>query len=87
MKNIEWFVSAWDIESLDFLDQFNLKFNKIASAMIVDEDFLTAVAEKKLYTFISTGITIKDIEKAVSLSEMRTLHLSLCTVFPPINED
>ena len=33
---IEWFASAWDLNSLKFLKKFNLKFNKIASAMIVD---------------------------------------------------
>src|SRR3990167_11551639 len=27
-KNIEWFASAWDMESLYFLRQFNLKYNK-----------------------------------------------------------
>ena len=46
-KKIDWFASAWDLESLDFLEKFNLKFHKIASAMIVDKIFLRAVAKKK----------------------------------------
>ena len=49
-KNIDWFASAWDIESLEFLDQFKLKYNKIASAMIVDLNFLKEVAKRKSYT-------------------------------------
>ena len=44
---IEWFASAWDLESIDFLDKFNLKYNKIASAMIIDKEFLLSVASKK----------------------------------------
>ena len=32
--DIEWFASAWDSNSLKFLDQYNLKYNKIASALI-----------------------------------------------------
>ena len=36
-KQIEWFASAWDIKSQYFLRQFDCKYNKIASAMIVDE--------------------------------------------------
>lgn len=28
--DIEWFASAWDIKSLEFLNNYNLKFNKIA---------------------------------------------------------
>ena len=44
---IEWFASAWDVESLNFLDKYNLKYNKVASAMITNEDFLVEVAKKK----------------------------------------
>ena len=29
-NQIEWFASAWDLESLEFLKIFNLKYNKIA---------------------------------------------------------
>ena len=52
---IDWFASAWDVNSLNFLEEFNLKYNKIASAMIIDKDFLQQVAKQKKYTFISTG--------------------------------
>ena len=66
--NIEWFASAWDIKSLEFLDQYNLKFHKIASAMIVDLNFLEEVAKRKKHTFISTGMSTKnDIDNAVSI--------------------
>ena len=65
---IEWFASAWDINSLKFLDQYNLNYNKIASAMIVDKGFLKEVAKRKKHTFISTGMsTLKDIEDAVGI--------------------
>ena len=37
--NIDWFASAWDIKSLEFLENYNLKYQKIASAMIVDKIF------------------------------------------------
>ena len=67
-KGIEWFASAWDVESQKFLRQFDLKHNKIASAMIVDHAFLKEVASEKKHTFISTGMSnMNDIEKAVSI--------------------
>jgi N-acetylneuraminate synthase len=67
-KNIDWFASAWDLNSLKFLNKFNLKYNKIASAMIVDEVFLNEVAKDRKYTFISTGMsTLKNIEVAVDI--------------------
>ena len=37
-KKIIWFASAWDINSLKFLDKYDLKYHKIASAMIVDHN-------------------------------------------------
>ena len=46
-REITWFSSAWDINSLKFLDKYNLKFNKVASAMITDETFLIEVAKQK----------------------------------------
>jgi len=65
---IDWFASAWDPESQDFLKQFNLKYNKIASAMLVDKDHLKLVASEGKHTFISTGMsTYKDIDLAVDI--------------------
>jgi N-acetylneuraminate synthase len=67
-KAIEWFASAWDIESQIFLRQFDLKYNKIASAMVVYEDFLKEVASEKKHTFISTGMSvIKHIDRATEI--------------------
>ncbi len=67
-RNIKWFASAWDLKSLKFLDKYNLPFNKIASAMIVDKEFLAEVAKRKKYTFISTGMSLtKDIDHAVDI--------------------
>jgi N-acetylneuraminate synthase len=66
--NIEWFASAWDLNSQEFLKQYNCKYNKIASAMIIDEQLLKVVAKEKKYTFISTGMSsYKEIDKAVEI--------------------
>ena len=65
---IEWFASAWDVESLKFLDKFDCSYQKIASAMITDSNFLQEVAKRKKHTFISTGMSsINDIENAVKI--------------------
>jgi N-acetylneuraminate synthase len=67
-KNIEWFASAWDLNSQKFLQQFDCNYNKIASAMIIYEDLLRMVAKEGKHTFISTGMTTyKDIQKAVDI--------------------
>jgi len=67
-KGIEWFASAWDTNSQIFLRQFDCKFNKIASAMIIYHDLLQMVAEEGKYTFISTGMSTYDnIQSAVDI--------------------
>jgi N-acetylneuraminate synthase len=69
-KSIKWFASAWDLESLEFLRKFDCKYNKIASAMIMDLEFLEEVAKEKKYCFISTGMCEeRDIKKAVEIFE------------------
>ncbi len=67
-QEIDWFASAWDLDSLGFLRQFDLKHNKVASAMLSDLDFLRAVAAEGKHTFMSTGMsTVQDIDTAVGI--------------------
>ena len=67
-KKIPWFVSCWDVESQKQMKKFKTKYNKIASAMLVHDKLLEAVAQEKKHTFIATGMsTLNDIEKAVKI--------------------
>jgi N-acetylneuraminate synthase len=77
-KSIDWFASAWDINSLNFLDQFNLKYHKIASAMITDKKFLEEVAKRNIHTFISTGMsTTQNIRDAVEIFKLNNCNYEL----------
>jgi len=65
---IEWFASAWDLDSQEFLKQYNCKYNKIASPMLTHRNLLEVVAQEGKHTFISTGMsTMEQIEKAVKI--------------------
>ena len=67
-KKIPWFVSCWDVTSQLEMRKFNLKYNKVASAMLVHQKLLETVAEEKKYTFISTGMsTMSQISDAVKI--------------------
>jgi N-acetylneuraminate synthase len=67
-KGLEWFASAWDLNSQEFLQQFDCKYNKVASAMNVYEDLLRVIAKEGKHTFISTGMTTyDDIQNAVDI--------------------
>ena len=67
-KNIEWYASSWDIDSQLFLEKYNLKHNKVASAMLTNRDLLEVIAKEKKYTFISTGMsTLDEIRQAIQI--------------------
>ena len=77
-KKIDWFMSAWDLKSLEFSKKFNLKYNKIASAMIVDKKFLNEVAKQGKKTFISTGMsTLQNIKDAVDIFKKNNTDFEL----------
>jgi N-acetylneuraminate synthase len=90
-KNIEWFASAWDLNSQIFLQRFDCKYNKIASAMIVYKDLLKMVAKEGKHTFISTGMTTyDDIQKAVNIFKEENCSFELMhtvSTYPMREED
>lgn len=90
-KGIDWFASAWDINSQAFLRQFDCKYNKIASAMIVHRDLLKMVAEEGKHTFISTGMsTYQDIQCAVDIFRHSNCSFELMhtvSTYPMRDED
>jgi len=90
-KGLEWFASAWDINSQKFLRQFNSKYNKVASAMIVHTDLLKEIASEGKHTFISTGMTTyDDIQTAVDIFRKADCPFELMhtvSTYPMKNED
>jgi len=90
-NNMFWFASAWDIDSQKFLRQFDLRYNKIASAMIVYEELLQEVASEKKHTFISTGMCeISHIDKAVEIFRNTDCPFELMhcvSTYPMADED
>jgi len=67
-KNIQWYLSCWDIDSQIEMRKFKTKYNKVASAMLVHTKLLETIAQEGKHTFISTGMsTINDISKAIKI--------------------
>ena len=90
-KGLEWFASAWDINSQKFLRQFNSKYNKVASAMIVHTELLKEIASEGKHTFISTGMTTyDDIQTAVDIFRKADCSFELMhtvSTYPMKDED
>ena len=77
-KGIEWFASAWDLKSQEFLSGFDCKYNKVASAMIVYSDLLKVIAKEGKHTFISTGMATYDyIDNAVDIFKSENCSFEL----------
>ena len=88
---IHWFASPWDLNSVKFLGNYDLRYNKIASAMIIDQKLLTEVAKQKRHTFISTGMSSLDnIERAVDIFKKYNFSFELMhcvSTYPMKTED
>ena len=77
-KNIEWYASSWDIDSQLFLQNYNLKHNKVASAMLTNHKLLEVIAKERKPTFISTGMsTMDEIKDAVRIFKKYDCKFSL----------
>ena len=86
-----WFASAWDVESQIFLRQYNLKYNKVAAAMLTYLPLLEVIAEEGRHTFVSTGMsTYDEIDVAVDIFVKRNCPFTLMhcqSQYPSAEED
>ncbi|WP_373163172.1 N-acetylneuraminate synthase family protein [Agathobaculum sp. Marseille-P7918] len=77
-KGLDWSASAWDVDSQLFLQQYDLRFNKVASAMLTNDELLETIATEKRYTYISTGMsTMAEIDHAVDIFRKHACPFSL----------
>ena len=90
-KGIHWLASAWDVNSQLFLRKYNLKYNKVASAMLTVKPILEAIAEEGKYTFISTGMSsIDEISQAIEIFKRANCPFELMhtvSTYPMKDED
>jgi N-acetylneuraminate synthase len=67
-KPIDWTVSVWDIDSLQFAVQYNLPFLKLPSALLTNMELLKEAACSGMPIVLSTGMSsIEEIDTAVEL--------------------
>ena len=90
-KGISWFASAWDVDAQKFLQKFDLKYNKVASAMLGNLPLLNEIASEKKYTFISTGMsTYQELDQVVALFRQHQCPFELMhcnSTYPMAPED
>ncbi|MEW1655690.1 MULTISPECIES: N-acetylneuraminate synthase family protein [unclassified Streptomyces] len=67
-RGIAWFASPWDVESVAFLEKFDVPCYKVASASLTDDELLRALRATGRTVILSTGMsTPKQIRHAVEV--------------------
>lgn len=87
-RNINWFASCWDTESIDFMDSFDLPAYKVASACLTDDRLLNHLKKKNKPVVLSTGMSsMSQVRRAVALLEKQTLLILHTTSSYQFNPD
>jgi N-acetylneuraminate synthase len=67
LKPVDWSASVWDLDSLEFLMQYELPFIKIPSAMATNDLLVTETAKTGRPIIMSTGMCeLGEVDEAVN---------------------
>lgn len=82
---IDWFASAWDIPSVDFISKWDIPAIKVASASITDMPLLERIKKTGKPVILSTGMsTFQEINDAVFVfdHDLTLMHTTSCYPCP-----
>lgn len=86
-KGIDWFVSAWDELSVEFMELFDPIIYKVASASLTDIDLLQKIKDTGKPVILSTGMsTMDEVEETVDYFGRENLLIAQATSAYPCNE-
>jgi N-acetylneuraminate synthase len=69
-KPIDWTASVWDLDSLEFIVNYDIPFIKIPSALLTNNELLIASTKSQKPIILSTGMsTLEEIDNAVNILE------------------
>ncbi|MFT3860266.1 N-acetylneuraminate synthase family protein [Micropruina sp.] len=88
-QGIAWFASPWDVESVEFLNDFDVPAHKIASACLTDDELLRAVRASGRTAILSTGMsTPAQIRHAVEvLGSSNVILVHATSTYPAANDE
>jgi len=86
--DLDFIVSCWDLKSVEDVQSINIKYHKIASAMVTDVDFLHKINNTGKPVILSVGMcTQEEIDNAVSVLNNIEYILCCTSTYPTcINE-
>ena len=84
---IDWFASCWDVDSLNFILNYEIPVLKVASASITNKILLESYASTGLPIIMSTGMsTMNEIQKGYDIlknNPLAILHTTSTYPCPP----
>ncbi len=84
---IDWFASCWDVDSLNFILNYEIPVLKVASASITNKNLLESHASTGLPIIMSTGMsTMNEIQKGYDIlknNPLAILHTTSTYPCPP----
>ena len=88
-SDIDWSVSVWDLDSLDFIRDYDISLVKIPSALLTDLELIEACKSLDKKIVLSTGMsTVEEIDLAVDCLDGHDFSLLHCnSTYPAPIED
>jgi N-acetylneuraminate synthase len=86
---LDFIVSCWDLNSLKLINEnCNVKYHKIASALLTDKEFLNGINKTGKPVIVSTGMsTEEEIDMALSILENVEYVLACTSTYPTKDEE
>lgn len=79
-RGITWFVSTWDVPSVDFMERYDPPCYKIPSAALTDHSLLRHLRQTGRPLILSTGMsTLEQLREAVAVLGEDNLLITHCT--------
>ena len=87
-KNIIWFASCWDEDSVDFIDEFDPPCYKISSASLTDDELLKYTKSKGKPILLSTGMsTQEEVDHALDILGNDIILYHCTSTYPTDNSE
>lgn len=88
-RAILWTASVWDLDSLEFINNYNVPFIKLPSACLTDWDLLNALRSGSKDVIISTGMSKEDeIISATNILKNHLVGILHCnSSYPSVNSE
>ena len=87
---LDFIVSCWDMNSIDVIEKAcpNLKYHKVASALLTDKKFLQRLASSGVPVILSTGMSsTEEINAAVEVLGSSCEYILACTSTYPTSPE